>query len=326
MLLLLDAAAGILLADPDPVAIAQYQAEAEHLAPKRRFFLEDVHLPAQTLDGHMIQVIAITANLAEVENAALTSGADALYVPSHSELLDVGNPGPIFAPDSPNFYETHFANAPKGSEQEQGKRLSALIEAAKGKPLVLCDDYDLRPVALVEAAAKADLTIIRAPEWGFAQMGIGELADELALAQADCQEIESACGLPSIGAWFGEASAVGDKSRFCAPYLSEAQGRSIFYVPSEINRETPTAELSELISAVAAAQENAITLTYETQRLTLEEAPDKIGLSHLIGAGVSSVIVPSHKVSEAKSLIRSLSVEDCRAEVDRIIELSSRIG
>ena len=86
MLLLLDASAGVLLADPDPVAIAQYQAEAEHLAPKRRFFLEDVHLPAQTLDGHTIQVIAQIENFDEIA-VAIAQGAEALYLSANTVLV-----------------------------------------------------------------------------------------------------------------------------------------------------------------------------------------------------------------------------------------------
>ena len=59
VLTLVDATRGTVLIDPDPVALAQYQAEDANIAPKQRLFLEDVHLPAQTLDGRDIAGILV---------------------------------------------------------------------------------------------------------------------------------------------------------------------------------------------------------------------------------------------------------------------------
>ena len=58
MLLIVDASRGLVLTDPDGMMVAQYQAEQNNLAPKRRLYLDEGHLSAQTIDGHTVQVLA----------------------------------------------------------------------------------------------------------------------------------------------------------------------------------------------------------------------------------------------------------------------------
>ncbi|HLV78736.1 MAG TPA: hypothetical protein VKT32_00600, partial [Chthonomonadaceae bacterium] len=112
VLMLVDATNGVVLADPSGMAIAQYQAEHSSIAPRRRLYLDDAHLPARTLDGRDIQVLARVETAEDVAQA-LDAGADALYVPAGAALL----------PDS--------------DETGQRRSLRQLLSLTTGKPLLL---------------------------------------------------------------------------------------------------------------------------------------------------------------------------------------------
>ena len=48
-LVLVDATRGVVLIDPDPIYLAQYTAEHDRIVPKNRIYLDEEHIPAQTL-------------------------------------------------------------------------------------------------------------------------------------------------------------------------------------------------------------------------------------------------------------------------------------
>src|SRR5579875_1824967 len=135
MLVLVDAEQGVVIADPDGAVIAQYQAERENLAPRIRLYLDESHLPAETLDGHMVLVIAVAGSDEELADA-LEAGADMLYIPLDAELLPLNT-----------------------EPQEQRSALLNLTLRCAGKALLIADDYALPPMLLLEACLRADITL-----------------------------------------------------------------------------------------------------------------------------------------------------------------------
>ena len=190
MLLLLDASHGVLLADPDPIAISQYQMEAEHLAPKRRLFLDSAHLPAQTLDGHTIQVIASTPNLQEVY-AALHNGADALYIAHEAD-----NAGNFFLPFQSAILPI------QADEPSLRKNIFEALAIASGKPIFIADNYELPLILLLEAAGRAEITVALSPRTELTGLGIAEMREELKAALPECEEAGLLCDLPRLAADF----------------------------------------------------------------------------------------------------------------------------
>src|SRR5579862_6075393 len=80
MLVVVDADHDTLIADPDGIEVAHYQAERDKIAPRRRLFLDDVHLPAETIDGRVVLALARVTTPEQIA-IAIEQGADTLYVP-----------------------------------------------------------------------------------------------------------------------------------------------------------------------------------------------------------------------------------------------------
>ena len=303
MLLLLDASAGVLLADPDPFAIAQYQAEAEHLAPKRRFFLEDAHLPAQTLDGHTVRIIAITQTIEEVE-LALQNGADALYIP-----LDTEHSSGFMMPEG-----YHLLPA-AADESILRRNLAELISVAQGKPLIISDDYSLPMSLILEAAARADITLALPPRDDLEKLGIGEMREELEAALREDEEDEIALAMPRLAADFVdlEADRVTQVETLLANnttsiVISLLQGHQ--FIKDILMR-------IELILTQANGQNTPVILRvneWHEDDETLETA-----IRYAVGTGAAGLLT-GPKVAGIKGIIRELNYAECRAAVERVID------
>src|SRR5579871_1311412 len=175
VLMLIDARNGVVLVDPDPISLSQYTAEHDHLAPKHRYYLDEAHLPAQTLDGRTLQIVASTEEESGGVGSAIEAGADRLY-----------------------------AALPLDFDSEaQRKNLMRLVNAAASKPLILAYNSVLSLPALLETAAYTDLTMAIPPspeneDRGADAEGVARLVAEMAVAQAECQEQDIPCGLPRL--------------------------------------------------------------------------------------------------------------------------------
>ncbi|HOM70861.1 MAG TPA: hypothetical protein PLP86_01300 [Armatimonadota bacterium] len=75
---ILDANQGTVYIDPDVQTFVRYQSETSTQS-SNRIFLESAHIPAKTLDGRVVLVMALAASVDEVETA-INQGADALIV------------------------------------------------------------------------------------------------------------------------------------------------------------------------------------------------------------------------------------------------------
>jgi phosphotransferase system enzyme I (PtsI) len=289
-LMLVDAERGVALADPDGAAIAQYQAEYDRIAPKRRLFLESEHLPAQTLDGRAVQVIARILSWDDVA-LALDAGADALYLPFNSFLLP--------------------ANADTATQR---RSLFALADQAGGKLLILSDDYALTPMAVVEAAQRAELMLAVPPRVDLEGWGLGELLRELHDAEAECFDRQIPAALPRLAAELTlRAETTAERIEGLA---AQSVSRLVFGMQEETLNDRLLSRLEPLITAAASHLLPVIVAT--TPRDFPDALPDDpeaeawTAVRALVGAGVSGMLVGPERVGVKKAMIRELSYSECR--------------
>ena len=298
VLVLIDATRGIALIDPDPIYLAQYTAEHDRIAPKNRLYLDDAHLPAQTLDGRAISVVAITQTQG-VEHA-LASGPDALY---HALPL-------VFDP------------------AELRRHLAEVAAIATGKPLIVPYNPAVPLTPLIEAVAYTDVTLAVAPPAGTvvaSAQSIQQLGQELDLIQSECAEQDILCGMPRIAAEVGislasEWPSDEEMGSLIEGVAAAGVTRLIFY------GSTSDAHAVERLAQLAArASTNLIPLMIYISEATLPlTAPDAdfarnlaSGLQLLIGAGATGFLVAPEITQPAKDAIRSVSSAECRDELAR---------
>ena len=134
-LVLVDGDRGIVLIDPDSVAVAAFQSEKERLSPRRRLFLDFVHQPAHTSDGRVIHVWARATNLDEA-STAVENGADSVVIACADALAGME------------------------SDDEQTFGLIELGRAASGKPVVILGEFEsTSAIALLRAAQRFEFTL-----------------------------------------------------------------------------------------------------------------------------------------------------------------------
>jgi len=179
-LVVVDAAVGVLIIDPDGATLAAYQAALTGGEPRRRIFLERQHLVARTLDGREVRVHALAREAQDVA-AAVESGADSVAIVAGEPVLP--------------------------AELEDADQEAALVQLAReaaGKPIVVIGDLSSVAAAAVFAAAEvADVTLVLPLAAG--DEGFADAAAYLAEARA-----EHGGGLDvPLAAWcdFGDASA-----------------------------------------------------------------------------------------------------------------------
>ncbi|HZO90129.1 MAG TPA: hypothetical protein VFB38_17505 [Chthonomonadaceae bacterium] len=301
MLMLVDATHGVVLVNPDGLAIAQYQAEYTNLAPRRRLYLESEHLPAQTLDGRAVQVLA-RVETADAVETALLEGADALYVPFDVPLLPAS-----------------------ASDAAQRRNLFALVERAAGKPLLLSDDYSLPLMTVLEAASRADITLAVPPREELEGLGLTELSAEFETAQAECFENEVVCSLPRLAAdivYVPEQTDADQVSARVEALAARGATRLVLTL-----RETWLHEgaLPPVEALVAAAGANLLPVTSSAHpmfSLCGEEYPAdtlETAVRFLVGMGVSGIIVFPGQVTAAKAMVREISFTECREALWRLL-------
>lgn len=292
MLVLVDAEQGVVIADPDGAIVAQYQAERENLAPRIRLYLDEAHLPAETLDGHMVLVIASAGSEEELSDA-LEEGADMLYIPLDSEILPLN-----------------------ADPQTQRSALLDLTLRCSGKALLIADDYALPPMLLLEACLRADITLAEPVREYLNGLGIGEFMEELNEAHAECLVNQARCAMPRLGVRLSdEMLPTLDTERlslFTDKLAMNGATRVLLDCPrfggiGEVN-------LPLLDTFVAVATATMLPVFLRLDRVDREE------IAHLLGAGIAGLVVSPSEVQEIKSLLRSLNFSECRETLSELLK------
>ncbi len=288
-LVLIDADRGLVDIDPDGVRLAQYQAEHDHIAPKRRLFLDDVHLPAQTLDGRTIQMVASVSTESDIAEA-ITQGADVLYVPFNCALL----------PD-------------ESDEEILRQKLFRLIELAVSKPLILSDDYALPPSLVLEAAAMVDLMISIPPKYDLEGYGFTELENELSEKESELEELDILGNQPRLAAEaaYDPDHLSDENAKEWAAQLAIRKAERIIYHTGE---SPPPIRFLENLCAAAAAYTIPIFLESLPVRNEYSDK-DTLEFQLMLGAGIGGFIIPPDSILEYKQRVRDLSYSECRQKM-----------
>jgi phosphohistidine swiveling domain-containing protein len=273
-LVLINGERGIVLVDPDGVALAAYQAERERIAPRRRIYLDFAHQPAHTLDGREMRVLALVRSLEDVQ-VALDHGADALHISGGSPLVPS-----------------------EADEEEQAEALWTLAEAAAGKLITVAGEIEsISAAALLRAATRAEF-ILAAP------MGYG--VEYFARLQTYLQDAREALIAEDID--FAEvrlAGTIGMLDMIADGLADYMLGRVVVDL-NTTSSETVEARawLDDLISAAKILLVPVEVMLPKVDRLTLESA---------LGLGAAGLIVAPDAVQTAKEIVRTLDASMCRA-------------
>ena len=308
MLMVVDASRGVVVANPDGVAFAQYQTMRNNMAPKKRLYLDEGHLAAYTLDGRAVQVFAQVTTLDAIETAQ-ANGADALYVPYGSPLLPAD-----------------------ADEDEQREALLQLILQAGGKPLLLADEYALPAPLLLEAAVKADLTIACPLMPHLEGLGVGEMGQELNEARADCLANDVLCDVPrfavNLPLDFIEANAALEDPEQATFFMDRMAYNGAMRVLVSLEYAALEIPLLSSLDAMIRAANTAMLPIYMASWLatfgSLEEsggldANNQSALEQLVGAGSAALIVPPSDITVVKSAIRELNFWECREALSKLL-------
>jgi hypothetical protein len=285
ILLLVDAARGLVFTDPDPILIAQYQAEAENIAPKERLFLDDAHQAAKTIDGQTIPFVALAQQPDEIEQAML-EGADVICT-SLEAPFQTFEPRPT---------------------------LRFLADHTFGKPIWLSYDpaYDLR--ALLRAAVSLPLTLVVPAHVG----EIAQLKNALQQAEAECMEKNEIYALPDIAAELDYASEADWPDEMAVTHLIESlAAQEVAQLLFAGKLSTTDSTLKRFAAMMATAISCFLPVTFHGLEGEAEERERWMTL--LIGAGVSGFLdAPKNgRIAATRELIRRLDTGACRA---RLIE------
>ncbi len=304
MLVLVDAEHGVVLADPDGLAIARYQAEHDHVNPKKRLYLENVHLPVKTRDGRPIQIVANVRTADQVEEA-LKEGADGFYVPFDAPLLPV-------AADEPTLRRNLFA----------------FLEQAAGKPLILSDHYTLPLVTILEATMRAEITLAVPPRGDLEGLGLREQSEEFAAAEAECIENDVLCSAPHLAANIVSTDAYCERGAEGAWVDAlVASGATRLIISMEESGVLDEFRLPVLSALVSAAASNLVPATVSADNrcfnpFGINELKNELetAMRLLIGIGAAGVIVGPAEVSAAKRFVGTLTQWECRQSVRPFLE------
>lgn len=302
MLMVVDADRGVVIADPDGSAVADYQAEYNRLKPRRRLYLDQGHLPAETVDDRVVLALAQVHSSEEIA-AALEAGSDLIYVPFPTPLLPDGE-----------------------DEVKKRQDLLALIEQAGGKDLILADEYAISPMLVLEASLRAEITLAEPPVDHLDGLGLGELAEELNTAQADCLANDARCALPRLGTRLAlEALPQGGEAlEYYVDRLANRGATRIFLEGLPALEPAHFPQIDALIAAATAAgvpvflnlTHTAFALADFDGSLTLDSA-----LPLLVGAGMAGVITAPEQIAHIKEVINGLNFSECREALsDRLTE------
>jgi phosphoenolpyruvate-protein kinase (PTS system EI component) len=276
-LVLIDGDRGVVLVDPDPTAVATYQAERERISPRRRLYLDYEHQPARTLDGREVRVTACVGSLEEAREA-VEGGADALLVPPGTLLLDLD-----------------------ATDEEQLESLLALADAAGGKPITIVGDAQaISMPSLLRAALRAEFTLalpfsVGAEGYEELQAYLDQVREELLAEETDFGDFHIACAVSLLEPLTGGL----------ADFMT---GRVVVLADqvAEAGRAEVLAWLDNLIVAA-----NCLLLPVDVEI----SGADADLLPAALGLGAAGFLVPSAQAQAVKQAIRTLDVNECRAEV-----------
>ncbi len=286
MLVVVDAERGIVMSDPDGIAVAQYQTEINRLAPRTRVFIDSVHLPAETMDGRTIVVAAIAQSLVDAQDA-LDVGADMVLAVTQSTALPC-----------------------EVDELRQRAAMVDLLDRTSGKPLLLADRYLLAPTVVLEAGLRSDITLAVPPRAHLQSLGLGELTQELAETEADCLSDGSLVAAPKLAAWLERDEVErllheGILNRYIEQ-LGEAGATRLLV-------SGLTVEMLDAVSAAGTAAGLPV-IVLCTDRL------EDCELKCMVATGVHGVVVPVNSVRGTKDQIRELSFSECRETLLELID------
>ncbi len=276
MMTVVDGDRGVVVADPDGFALAQYQAELNSLAPRTRHFLDDVHMPAYTMDGRTILTLANVTNSEDAE-LAISNGADIISISTQSNIA-----------------------LQDENELIQHDELLKILDAGAGKPILLLDNYLLPASVLIEASSKTDLILGVVPQMHLEGWGIRELMEELVSAETDVLNDGRLGTMPRLAAIFNEDELEECLEQNRLDYVMQG------LVDRDICRVVVKGITPRLLESTAAAANSAglplIILTDNAQELTVED---------ICGSGAFGFSVDPSSIQETKDKIRSLSYSEC---------------
>ncbi len=276
-LVLVDAESGVVLLDPDGVTLSLYQAEQERISPRRRLFLDYTHQAVRTSDGREIRVLGRLQTTADI-GRAMESGADGLFVPTASAVLP-----------------------PHMDDEAQHETLLALGEECSGKAITVAGDAQTVSIpSLLRAATRTEYTLAVPLASGLP--AFAGLLDYIAEARGYAIEEQLPIGPVKIAGVLSLTDAAKvDLSEFNLTRL-------IVVLPAE-----GLQSCHNLIAALDALVVEAANLMLPLE--VVLPSPTESDLHALIGVGVAGVVVDPAHIQSAKSLIRTVSVADCRSEL-----------
>lgn len=287
-LVLVDAEQGMVIFDPDGAAVAQYQAEYERVAPRLRLYLDENHLPSETLDHHIFMVSAKVNSIDDVADA-LEAGADALVAALNSELLPTG-------------------------QDDAGLRthLIELTSLAAGKRLIINDNYTLSPMMLLEACLRADITVSEPIRDELDGIGLGEFSIELNESHAECLANNAHCALPRLAARITAEQIPQNNPEKLRSLMEKLSAMGVVRItmqrPSTENSKISLAELEDMVAAAVAVM---LPVFIDPEIMNPAEA----SLENLLGAGLAGISVNVGDIVSTKSRLRSMNYSECREEL-----------
>jgi phosphotransferase system enzyme I (PtsI) len=311
MLMVVDADHNLVIVDPDGLEVAHYQAERDKIAPRRRLFLDDVHLPAETIDGRVVLVLARVETPEEIA-AAVEKGADTLYVPFNCALLPADT-----------------------DELAQRRNLLALIDKAAGKPLLLADEYALPPMLLLETALRAEIMLAVPLEPHLDGLGLAEFGAELNDAQAECLANDAPCERPKLAVLFTDLERLRtyqdlEQMAFFMDRLAMTNvTRLVLDTEHDGGTHYEQSDLPVVDLLVAAANATMLPViiafdcaAWNSDNADFERPPGEdfgAQVRFLVGVGASGVITSPGQIEKMKAAIRELNFSECREAVSEAL-------
>jgi hypothetical protein len=314
VLVLVDAGSNFVFPDPDPIYLAQYTAEHDRVAPKRRICLDEAHYPAQTIDGHTIQVFARIDDPSTEVEAAMEQGADGLFLPYNSRLHSAG-------------------------ESAQHKLMFDMIHEAAGKPLIVADPFTLPALLLCEASVEADLTVAMPYSSEPDAPGLAERRGELERMESSCFDEDVPASVPRMAALVvslahppvgsGSESDQAAIEAWIEEISAKGAMRIVFSLDHESLSEGVMVELEKYLSASARnllpAYISACDFGFNLFGQNNLENTLEMAIQLLVGAGAAGIIVDAGVVGLAKSTICELDSEACRVQYWDLLQQASPV-
>jgi len=300
-LILVDAINNFVFPDPDPMYLAQYTAEHDRIAPRRRIYLDEGHAPARTVDGHVIQVYAWIADFDTLEEThdAVEQGADGIFVP----------------------IDAIAAVSTRHGEMGTRNRLHALLNESAGKPLLLAKHPKLSPDLLVELAVDADLTVAVKDSFDKSdQQALRRLTLELDVAENFSFDSNTRASIPRLAGLLMAVPAISEDLESVEKWVESISAagatRAVFSLDAETLSEGLLVEMEKL---VAACGRNLIPVYVSVRNFSFNlfgqnslENSLETAIRLVLGAGIVGLLVDFNRVAETKAVVSEINLQECR--------------